>query len=401
MLYEQNNSWTVTELNDYVRDLLEAAPLLSDIRLTGEIADFKHHSSGHLYFTLKDAQSRVSAVMWRSGAAMLSFEPKNGMLVTVRARASLYSKSGAYQLYVSSMRRAGLGDMYLRFEQLKRKLEAEGLLSSERKRPIPSHPRILGVVTSRSGAAFHDIVRVARARDPKIGILLAPCAVQGVGAAEEIARAIRLLNRNGEADVLLVGRGGGSAEDLWAFNEEPVARAIAASTIPVISCVGHEIDFSIADLVADLRAATPSNAAELAVPDKEEAALAERRLEQRLLRALATGQKIRRSALERFAASPVLRKPELLISERRTRTETARTKLISAQEHRIAMLYLRHDELSRTLNAVAPMQVLKRGYAAVRRDGAFVNRAEELETGNRVDLVFADGSRKAEIREEE
>lgn len=260
--------WTlsVSQLNEYVRRQLAGDPMLRSVRVEGEISGFKHHVSGHKYFTLKDDKARVQCVMFRQNALSLDFSPKEGMKVVATGSASLFVRDGAYQLYVESMREAGAGDLYREFERRKKKLADEGLFDPALKRPLPAFPRAIGVVTAPGGAAFWDIVRVCQARNPHVGIVLSPCAVQGDGAAEDIARAIARLNARSGVDVLLVGRGGGSIEDLWAFNEEVVARAIRASAIPVISCVGHEIDFTIADFAADARAATPSNAAELAVP---------------------------------------------------------------------------------------------------------------------------------------
>ena len=266
-MYSTNGrAMSVSELNEYARRLLASDPLLRNLEVSGEISGYKHHYSGHRYFTLKDSGARVQCVMFRQDGMSLDFEPCDGMKVTVKASASIFVRDGSYQLYVNSMQKSGLGDLYARFEELKSKLMAEGLFDAARKREIPLLPKKIGLVTSETGAAVRDMIRVARRRNPNIGILIAPCAVQGAAAVPEIVRSIRRLNENGECDVLLVGRGGGSIEDLWAFNEEAVARAIASSRIPVISCVGHEIDFTIADFVADLRAPTPSAAAEMAVP---------------------------------------------------------------------------------------------------------------------------------------
>ncbi|MBR3504181.1 MAG: exodeoxyribonuclease VII large subunit, partial [Clostridia bacterium] len=257
------SDWTlsVSQLNEYVRKSLAGDPMLQNIRVSGELSGVKRHFSGHIYFTLKDESARVQCVMFRSAATGLAFLPEDGMRVVVRGSASLYTAAGAFQIYADAIERQGVGELYLRFEALKRRLSEEGLFDPAIKRELPALPRTIGVVTSRAGAVLHDIVRVARRRDPNVRILLAPAAVQGAGAAEDIARAIALLNRQGEADVILCGRGGGSLEDLWPFNEEIVARAIRSSRIPVVSCVGHETDFTIADFAADLRAPTPSAAA--------------------------------------------------------------------------------------------------------------------------------------------
>ena len=337
---------SVSELNEYVRVMLSGDPLLRCVEVTGEISGYKQHISGHRYFSLKDANARVQCVMFRQNAMSLDFRPQDGMRVTVTASASLYVRDGSYQLYVNEMRKEGAGDLYMRFEALKRKLMAEGLFDQSRKREIPFNPKVIGVATSKTGAAVRDIIRVARRRNPDIGIIVAPCAVQGATAADEIVRAIHRLNENGEAEVLLVGRGGGSIEDLWPFNEEKVARAIAASRIPVISCVGHEIDFTISDFVADLRAATPSMAAELAVPVKAELTDRLNALETRLAGSLTAGQKLRRANLEKLLMSRVFRDPvNALIAPMEERLDRAVTALETGMMRKLEKSVSRLSEL--------------------------------------------------------
>ena len=389
---------TVSELNEYVRVMLSGDPLLQSVEVTGEISGYKQHISGHRYFMLKDANARVSCVMFRQNAMSLDFRPQDGMRVTVTASASLFVRDGSYQLYVSRMRRDGEGDLFMKFEALKRKLMAEGLFDQARKRPIPFRPGIIGVATSKTGAAVRDIIRVARRRDPGIGIVIAPCAVQGENAAEEIVQAIRRLNEHGQAEVLLVGRGGGSMEDLWCFNEEKVARAIAASGIPVISCVGHEIDFTIADFAADLRAATPSMAAELAVPVKAELESVLNALNGRLSRSLASGQELRRAQLEKLLMSRALRDPAgSYIAPREEAVDKLYAAAAGAMEKRLTAAGAQLSELSRTLRAVSPGSVLERGYAAVKKGGRYVARAAGLNGGDNVEIIMADGVRKARI----
>ena len=389
---------TVSELNEYVRVMLSGDPLLQSVEVTGEISGYKQHNSCHRYFMLKDANARVSCVMFRQNAMSLDFRPQDGMRVTVTASASLFVRDGSYQLYVSRMRRDGEGDLFMKFEALKRKLMAEGLFDQDRKRPIPFRPGIIGVATSKTGAAVRDIIRVARRRDPGIGIVIAPCAVQGENAAEEIVQAIRRLNEHGQAEVLLVGRGGGSMEDLWCFNEEKVARAIAASGIPVISCVGHEIDFTIADFAADLRAATPSMAAELAVPVKAELESVLNALNGRLSRALASGQELRRAQLEKLLMSRALRDPAgSYIAPREEAVDKLYAAAAGAMEKRLTAAGAQLSELSRTLRAVSPESVLERGYAAVKKGGRYVARAAGLNGGDNVEIIMADGVRKARI----
>ena len=393
---------SVSELNEYVRVMLSGDPLLRSVEVTGEISGYKQHISGHRYFSLKDDSARVQCVMFRQNAMGLDFRPQDGMRVTVRASASLFVRDGSYQLYVSEMRREGEGELFMRFEALKRKLMAEGLFDPARKREIPFNPRVIGVATSKTGAAVRDIIRVARRRNPDVGIVVAPCAVQGAGAADEIVRAIRRLNEHGEADVLLVGRGGGSMEDLWPFNEEKVARAIAASRIPVISCVGHEIDFTIADFVADVRAATPSMAAELAVPVKEELIAGVAALENRLSRSLMAGQQLKRARLERLLAAQAMQNPcGALIAPRAERLDRLCTAAKAAMEKRLQKCGAELSELTRTLRAVSPESVLERGYAAIRKDGKYTGRASALKPGDNVDIIMADGARRARIFGEE
>ena len=393
-----NTALSVSELNEYARKLLAGDPLLRSLEVTGEISGYKHHYSGHRYFSLKDEGARVQCVMFRQQAAGLDFQPADGMRVTVRCSASIFPRDGSFQLYVNTMRKAGQGDLYIRFEKLKQKLMAEGLFDPARKRELPFMPRRIGVATSETGAAIRDIIHVARRRNPNVGIIVAPCAVQGEGAAAEIARAIRRLNENGESDVLLVGRGGGSIEDLWAFNEEIVARAIAASRIPVISCVGHEVDFTIADFVADYRAPTPSAAAEIAVPMLNQLQAQLDDLIGRLAGALAAGQRVRRLTLERVCDSPVMRMPsKALIEPRRRAVEQLDQRMSAALPAIVSRQSARLEALAASLRALNPEAVLDRGYAIVRRESRIVGGISELELNDRVLIRFHDGEADANI----
>ncbi|MGX8705569.1 MAG: exodeoxyribonuclease VII large subunit [bacterium] len=384
---------TVSELNEYARRLLAGDPMLRNLEVSGEISGYKRHYSGHRYFSLKDEAARVQCVMFRQSALGLDFEPGDGMKVVIRGSASLFVRDGSYQVYVNTMRQAGQGDLFARFEALKKKLQAEGLFDPARKRDIPFMPRTIGVATSETGAAIRDIIQIARRRDPNVGIVVAPCAVQGAGAAAEIVRAIERLNRFGGCDVILVGRGGGSMEDLWAFNEEPVARAIAASRTPVISCVGHEIDFTIADFVADLRAPTPSAAAELAVPVRSELKASLDELIVRLTNALDAGQKLRRLKLERVCAASALQKPvNALIEPRRValaqwseRLDQALPVIQQKARHRL-------DHAAASLRALDPAAVLERGYAILSNGAGMIQRAADAEAGERVSIRMADGT---------
>ncbi len=398
MLEANHAALSVSELNEYARRLLAGDPLLRAVEVTGEISGYKHHYSGHRYFSLKDEASRVQCVMFRQNAMGLDFTPADGMRVTVRASASIFPRDGSFQLYVNSMRQAGQGDLYLRFEKLKQKLMAEGLFDPARKREIPRMPRVIGVATSKTGAAIRDIIHVARRRNPGVGILIAPCAVQGAGAAEEIVRAIERLNEHGGCDVILAGRGGGSIEDLWAFNEEIVARAIAASRIPVISCVGHEVDFTIADFVADLRAPTPSAAAELAVP---EIAQLRQDLNAVLLRlggALQSAQRIRRLSLQRLTDSAVLKTPrQALIAPRKTALDQLEGRFKAAMP--VVMERSRHrlNALEASLRALNPEAVLERGYAVVRQNGKVLESAIGADVNAPIVVQLKDGELTANI----
>ncbi len=389
---------SVSELNEYARKLLATDPLLRALEVTGEISGYKHHYSGHRYFSLKDENARVQCVMFRQHALGLDFQPADGMRVTVRASASIYPQNGSFQLYVTSMRQAGQGDLFVRFEKLKQKLLAEGLFDPARKREIPAYPRVIGVVTSQTGAAIRDIIHVARRRNPNVGIVLSPCLVQGPEAAADIVRAMDRLNRARACDVMLVGRGGGSIEDLWAFNEEIVARAIAASPIPVVSCVGHEVDFTISDFVADLRAPTPSAAAELTVPRLDQMKAEVDGMLARLAGALKSGQRLRRLALERAGASAALTAPQrMLIEPRRGALDAMERRLTAAMPVRLERSRHRLDALAASLRALDPASVMERGYAVVRQGEGIVTRTSGVDGSIPLRVCFSDGELTADI----
>ena len=392
--------WTlsVSQLNEYVRRLLAGDPMLRSLRVQGEISGFKRYTSGHLYFTLKDEEACVSCVMFRSAAETLDFRPQDGQRVTIRGSASLYPQRGQFQLYVETMQREGVGELYMRFEALKRRLTAEGLFDQAIKKEIPAYPRVIGVATSPTGAVLRDIVRVARRRDPNISILLAPTSVQGAGAAGEIVHALEQLNRQGEADVILCGRGGGSIEDLWPFNEEIVARAIRASKIPVISCVGHETDFTIADFAADLRAPTPSAAAELAVPEAAALRAAIDGLLESGAAAIERRLTLERAHLARLNASAALNMPSRLLIERReTALERLTGRMTRAAQAMPQTKRARLDGLMRALGAVNPNAVLERGYAVVRQNGQAVTDASALDVGDLIDVTLKNGTLGARV----
>ena len=397
---QADRALSVSELNEYVRRLLAGDALLRNVVVTGEISGYKHHISGHRYFSLKDAGARVQCVMFRQSAMGLTFQPQDGMQVRVQASASLFPRDGSYQLYVNSMQKAGVGDLYQKFEALKRRLTAEGLFDPAIKKEIPLKPRYIGIATSRTGAALRDMVRIARRRNPHVGIIVAPCSVQGAEAVGEIVRALEMLNCDGRAEVILLGRGGGSIEDLWAFNEEAVARAIAASEIPVISCVGHETDFTIADFVADVRAATPSMAAEIAVPVLADLQRSLDTAMRRVSAGLMQGNRLRRAEMMRVCASPLFKNPaQVLIDGRRSALDGLWERCQSAQTARMELLGNRLERISDKLDALNPAGVLERGYAYVSTDAGVCTSAASLEIGMQVELHLRDGRARAEILE--
>lgn len=420
--------YSVTQLNNEIKELLDAVPGYRNLLVQGEISNYKAHSSGHHYMSLKDAGASINAVMFRSDAMRLKFRLENGMKVIVRARVSSFPRTGQVQLYISEVIPDGAGALNLAFEQLKAKLQAEGLFDPAYKKPIPRMPCKIALVTSPTGAAVRDMIRILGRRWPLADVTLYPALVQGQGAADSIARAIGLANAIGEADVILCGRGGGSMEDLWAFNEEAVARAIFASEIPVISAVGHEPDVTIADFVADLRAPTPSGAAELAVPDRAEYALSLRTLDTRL-HAAALGQVQRqRKQLDGLQQRLDARNPTRYIEEKRVLLDRTTDRLLSAfpaylarEEQKLTLLRrrllaagrdgvqrrrLRFAKTVATLDAISPLRVLARGYAVATKGarGAVITDAAALKTGDSLHIRFAKGAancRVTDIEEEQ
>ncbi len=394
---------SVTELNQTVKQLLEGNPVLGDLWVEGEISGAKLYASGHLYFSLKDAESTVGAVMFRFQVGRLEFNPENGMRVLVHGRISVYEPRGQYQFVADRMIPAGAGDLAVAFEQLKARLGAEGLFDPVRKRPLPPHPRRIGVVTSPSGAAVHDIIRVSRGRCPSTEILIFPSLVQGAEAAAYLRGGIQYFNTVRDdpeqaVDLIIIGRGGGSAEDLWAFNDERLARTIAASEIPVVSAVGHEVDFTICDFVADLRAATPSAAAELALPDRSDLARRVNALETRMGTAFDNRLRLSRKKLEALAASRVLTSPEGAYRHRRESLAGLERRLMLASDRRLEVGRQNLSRVAAGLTALNPLGVLGRGYALVQDDeGHVVTSAESLRTDDLVTLRLADGRASARI----
>lgn len=384
---------TVSELNARIKGLIESDPALGSVCVRGELSNYKIYPSGHHYFTLKDAESSLRCVMFRSAASKLRFRPESGMGVTVCGRVSVYPRDGAYQLYCEELIPEGAGDLQLAYEQLKERLRREGLFDPAHKKPIPRYPERIAVITSSAGAAVHDIIRVLRKRWPVAKVLLLPVRVQGVEAPPEIVGAIRYANRHRLADLIITGRGGGSIEDLWTFNDERVARAIYESELPVISAVGHEPDVTIADFVADLRAATPSNAAELAVPDmselREALSAARARLDQAVNRRLSE----RRKGLEELASRRVMQSPTGFIDQRRLELDSIRLRLDAAATARLGRERQEFSRLAAKLDALSPLKVLGRGYSiALDAGGRAVKDAGRLSPGERLELRFSKGS---------
>lgn len=391
--------FSVRALTLYIKEQLENDPLLADLWVRGEISNWKRHTSGHCYFTLKDEAAQVRCVMFRSQAMRLKFEPEHGMRVLVRGRIGVYERDGAYQLYAQEMEPEGLGALHLAFEQLKARLEAEGLFAPERKRPLPRLPRTVGLVTSPTGAALRDLITVARRRYPNINLLLAPALVQGEDAPRSLIQALERLSRVPGVDVIIIGRGGGSLEELWAFNDEALARAIAACPVPVVSAVGHETDFTIADFVADLRAPTPSAAAELVVPAKSELRGQVRSAGERLAAAMRLQLKRQRSRLEAWASRPALRRPLDRLFQHRQRLDELTRRLGTAAGSRVQRQRARLADLAGRLDALSPLGVLARGYAIVQDEsGRVVRAAGEVAVGDLVRVRLYQGRLTARVQ---
>ena len=389
-----------TELNQYIKDLLDLNPPLTDIYIKGEISNFKAHSAGHFYFTLKDEQSALKCVMFRQSAFNIGFMPENGMKVTAHGRVSSFVRDGAYQLYCDSMEPDGVGSLYIAFEQLKKKLEAKGLFNTERKKKIPKIPSKVGVVTSPTGAAVRDIINVCGRRFPYAEVIVYPALVQGDGAIASIVRGIEYFNKNTCADVLIVGRGGGSIEDLWAFNSEEVAMAVACSNIPVISAVGHETDFTICDFVSDVRAPTPSAAAEIAVPDINELKQKFNNIVSRESTILTKRIESHKLYLKRIEESRPLVSPMNTIEDKRMSVVALSEKIDNSIDHIAERKRSDLSSLAATLSALNPLSVLSRGYSAVfGKGGNVIKSVNDVCAGENVDLKLADGTISAIVNE--
>lgn len=396
MLNEQSIS--VTQLNEYVKMLVDSDELLQSVVVCGEISNFKnHYATGHLYFSLKDDKSLVKCVMFAGSASRLRFEPQNGMLVTVWGRVSVFPRDGAYQLYAGFMSPVGTGDQLASFEMLKAKLLNEGLFDTAAKKPIPKFPAKIGVVTSADGAAFRDILNILNRRWPAVDVELFPALVQGAGAATSVIKGIGYFNQKRDVDVIIIGRGGGSGEDLSAFNDESLARAIYASEIPIISAVGHETDVSISDFVADLRAPTPSAAAELAVPDINEYS---DRMTVALSRATSAVKKqldYYELKLTNLSRSPVLSNPVRYAEERENDLLFFEKRMESAFKINIKAAETDFTRLVSQLESLNPLSVLARGYSVVSKDNAIVASSSQLSSGDKIEMIFADGKVNATV----
>ena len=392
---------SVSDVTRYIKGIFEGEEILSDLLIRGEVSNFKRYPSGHCYFTLKDAGASMKCVMFNGYARSLRFTPENGMQVIAGGSVSVYERDGVYQLYVNALTPEGAGALALAFEQLKEKLHAEGLFDEAHKQPLPRFPRRIGIVTSSAGAVLRDIHKVAKRRWPSVQLILCPVLVQGTEAAGQIAAAIRFFNEKYPVDVLIVGRGGGSAEDLWAFNEEPVVRAIYVSRIPVISAVGHETDTTLADFVSDRRAATPSQAAEFAVPDADEL----RQYADGLLLRLHAGRmrqmEQRRMRLRMLLDRPWYRNPKLLLAAPMQRTDRALERLHHAAKDGRTNARHRLELVLKRLELLNPVQILYRGFSVVEKDGKTVTRSKELAADDLLTITFADGKVSAVVAAKE
>lgn len=392
---------SVSQLNRYIKMNFDADENLANIFISGEISNFtNHYRTGHLYFTLKDDSAAVRAVMFNSSAKRLKFMPEDGMKVIARGRVSVYEASGQYQLYVDDMQPDGVGALNLAYEQLKEKLQKEGLFSELHKKPLPPYPEKVGVITSPTGAAVRDIINVIGRRFPYAEIVFCPVLVQGDGAHLQLTDAVNLFNSERAADVIIIGRGGGSIEDLWEFNDEGLARAVYNSEIPVISAVGHETDFTICDFVADMRAPTPSAAAELAVPDANELQYALSALKNRMFLNVSSGIADRRLRLEYLTSKGALKSPDEMLLNRSQRLDTAFSKMLSSYENRIGGKKVEFISAATALSKLDPMSVLMRGFAFVSdKNGKNVYSSQSLAKGDKINVRFHDGSAVCEVKE--
>ena len=393
--------YSVSQVNGYLKELVDGDPLLRGLLVRGEVSNYKCYPSGHHYFSLKDEQGSIRCVMFRGDAARLRFRPVNGLSVIAYGRVSVYPRDGQYQLYCTQLMEDGRGALDRAFEALKKKLEAQGLFDPDRKQPLPVYPGRIALVTSPAGAAVRDMIRILRQRWPMTQVLVVPVRVQGEGAAEEIAAAIQQVNLRSDIDLMITGRGGGSREDLWAFNEEPVAWAISRSQIPVISAVGHEPDVTISDYVADVRASTPSNAAELAVPDQTQVRQRLEGLALRLTQAAQVRLDAGRRELRRLEQSRVLRNPAAVVDDQRMRLDGVQHRLALALERSLRRGRVELAELAGRIDAMSPLKVLGRGYAIAKYQNQAVTTVGQVSHGDALDVMVSDGVLHCRVEEKE
>ena len=389
---------TVTELNKYIKNKIAEDEYLNEILIKGEISNFKNHYTGHLYFTLKDENSLIKCIMFKTYAQKLNFMPKDGMKVIILGSVSVFERDGVYQIYAKVMQEDGLGDLYTKYQKLKQKLEELGLFKQEYKKPIPMFPKIIGVLSSQTGSVIKDIINVSTRRNPNVYIRLLPVPVQGEGAAEKIAYGIEYMNKNKLADILILARGGGSLEDLWPFNEEIVAHSIFNSEIPIISAVGHETDFTIADFVSDLRAPTPSAAAELAVPDIYELNKKIISYEDRLRNSLIKKVELMRLRKEKCMSSVVFKEPTRKINDNYLKIDMHIKQLENLIKQKCKTEKTKYIELVSKLDALSPLKTLSRGYTITEKDNKIIKSKSNLNTGDTINLKFIDGNVIAEVK---
>ncbi len=383
---------TVAQLNSYIKNLFDRDKLLLTVSIRGEISNFKRHTTGHFYFTLKDSESQIKAVMFRSATQKLKFLPENGMKVILRGSVSVYAKDGSYQFYALNIEPDGIGALYLAYEQLKAKLEAEGLFDRFTKLPLPKYPSKIGVITSPTGAAVRDIINVIRRRFPPAKIYLYPSLVQGSGAEENLIEAVDFFDRSKLCDVVIIGRGGGSIEDLWAFNSEALARRIFSAQVPIISAVGHETDFTICDFVSDLRAPTPSAAAELSVPDIRELFITVDGYQTRLTSALISYVKLKREKLKSIEQSKVLKNPLLYYENLKEQVEDLKESVINAYGRKLEVTKNKLAVIAEKTNALSPLNVLARGYSVVSINDKVIKSADELKINDEIQIRLSDAT---------
>jgi exodeoxyribonuclease VII large subunit len=399
MASSQQEALTVSQLNSYIQAMMDRDDLLGSVCVRGELSNYKVYPSGHHYFTMKDQTGALKCVMFRSSAQRLRFQPQSGMQVVAMGRVTVYPRDGQYQLYCTAMLADGVGDLYVAFEQLKQKLYDEGLFDQAHKKPLPPYPHTVAIITSGAGAAVHDMLRILGKRYPLSKVKLLPVRVQGAEAPAEIVGALRYVNRFQLADVILCGRGGGSIEDLWAFNDERVARAIYASEIPVVSAVGHEPDVTIADFVADVRAATPSNGAELTAPDQDEVRMQLDNLQSRMYAALARKLKLCRQQLDALRQSPTLEGPDAYVVQRREQLAHQKAALGYTMQATVDRQKRRLAQAAASLDALSPLKVLGRGYGLLLAEDRVVRSVTQLHPGDTITAKLADGQIKATVEE--